>query len=657
MSLTKISTAINLPRLSLTLGIALIIPLFSSVNNSPLWAQTIVAENQNLQDETQYSQIIYVDPRTGNDQNGQGSQQSPLKTITQALMIAQPKSLIILNSGTYNEQSGENFPLVIKQEVTIQGNPKLQGRNIKIEGNGFFVSPTAAGQNVTIALMNKAAGVMGVTVTNLHQRGHGIWIESANPILHGNTLVRNGNTGVSVNGNSAPVISNNYFYNNTGNGVLVYGTSKPRVENNEFHRTGYGVSAVQNSAPTLIGNTFRDNRIGVMLEGNSSATLRNNIITNSTEIGLMTISQANADLGHSNDAGGNIFRSNRQLDLKNSSKNQVITAFGNQINGKTSGNIDLKGNVAPTQVASSPYNVTPSNPSTPLTNNNSATVSSSPATGQVIEVTAPTANQSPSLSSSPASLNQRNNFQPPVKSTSTNNSPPSPTNSNSNPNIPPLPTKTPATEVIRINGSSTPASPVSSGKTVASNRTLPAPPEISEPYRRNNQNNTTQTASSTTNPFNNSGNARVISMNQSRQNNTSPSTSSNNSNPNQTKPVTSPPSTRYSNSNQTRRSLADILVVAPSASNSPSPSGFTSNNNSSSYSAYNSRNTSTVYKVVVPAKYGYQESQIRSLYPDAFRTTYNGQTMLQVGVFSTQDRANQVVQSLHNLGLTPLIIR
>ena len=597
MNLTTVSRTNAIKGLSLTLALALGLPLPVTVSQGVV-AQTIVA--QNIIDQSQYDQIIYVDPRNGNDQRGQGNQRSPFRTITQALMVAQSKTIILLAPGTYSEQTGENFPLMLNQDVIIQGNPTSQGKNFVIEGNGFFVSRTAAGQNVTIAATRKAGGIIGVTVTNLHARGHGIWIESTNPVISHNTLTRNGNTGISVNGNSAPIISNNYFFNNTGNGLLVYDQSKPRVENNEFYRTGFGVSAVKNAAPILVGNTFRDNRIGIMLEGNSTAILRRNTITNSSEIGLMTIAQANADLGTAQEVGGNIFRANRQLDIKNSSANQVITAFGNQINGKTAGNIDLQGNNF--RVASS----------------------------------------------------QNNTYNPPPNATLTRQ-----TNFNLL-NMPPLPTKQPPREVITISGASTPTTPVvSSQKAIASNRNLPAPPPLSEPYRAqsdatergsNSQPllSTNTNSSNSTSNFARNSNSRVMEINQP----------SNSSPPPPPKPSSSSTSRIYSNSNAQRRTLTDILVVAPNASKSPPPPGLTpTRSQNSNYNAYAPRARASQYKVIVEARNSYQESQVRSLYPDAFRTNYNGRSMLQVGVFSTRQNAQQVLQTLKRAGLGALIIQ
>ena len=283
--------------------------------------------------------VIYVNPERGDDSQG-GKELSPLKTITQALKIATPGSTIQLASGTYSEQTGEIFPLTVKDGVTLRGNPENQGYNIIIEGEGYFISPTGAGQNITIAALKDAGGITGVTITNRHSRGHGLWIESASPKVVSNTLTRNGNTGVSVNGNSAPLIENNYFYNNSGNGLLVYGTSKPEVVNNTFKQTGFGVSLVQDSVAVLEDNQFDSNRIGIILEGNSQAILRDNEIVNSLESGLTAIAQSRVDLGTDEEAGNNIFRSNRKLDIQNATDNE-IPAVGTEVRGDTVGDINF----------------------------------------------------------------------------------------------------------------------------------------------------------------------------------------------------------------------------------------------------------------------------------------------------------------------------
>ena len=283
--------------------------------------------------------IIYVNPKSGDDSQV-GKELSPLKTITQALKIASPGSTIKLASGTYSKETGEVFPLIIKDRITLEGNRDNQGYNTIVQGDGYFTSPTGAGQNVAIAALKDAGGIIGVTITNKHSRGHGLWIESASPKVISNTLTRNGNTGVSVNGNSAPLIEDNYFYNNSGNGLLVYGTSKPEVVNNTFKQTGFGVSLVQDTVTLLKDNQFDSNRIGIILEGNSQAILRDNEVINSLDSGLTAIARSRVDLGTDDESGNNIFRSNRKLDIQNAT-NEEIPAVGTEVQGDTVGDINF----------------------------------------------------------------------------------------------------------------------------------------------------------------------------------------------------------------------------------------------------------------------------------------------------------------------------
>ena len=332
--------------------------------------------------------LIYVNPRKGNDLAGDGSERSPFQTITHALKVARPQTAILLAPGKYSIATREKFPLRLKKEVKLQGSKASKGYKVIIEGNGFFISPTAAGQNATIVASHQAGGLTGVTVTNPHPRGHGLWIESASPQVSHNTFTRNGNAGVSVNGNSAPTIANNYFFNNGGNGLLVYGSSKPLVRNNEFKNTGFGVSAIGNAAPRLENNRISGNRIGVILQGNARATLRKNVIENSTEHGLVAISQSRADLGTAAQPGGNTFRGNRLLDIQNLVPGQAIAAHGNQLSGSIEGIIDLGNSVSNSRLRSRPLSASTSGETIvipvpqPQENSDSLPVSSEPLSSQ-----------------------------------------------------------------------------------------------------------------------------------------------------------------------------------------------------------------------------------------------------------------------------------
>ena len=319
---------------SLLLAAAIItLPCQMFLFANPAIAQGI-AQSPSLSKNT-----LYVNSQRGDDSQT-GKKLSPLKTITQALKIAKTGSTIQLANGTYSEDSGETFPLVIQNQITLQGDPRNQGYKTIIVGDGYFVSPTGAGQNVAIAAVKNAGGIIGITVTNNHSRGHGLWVESASPKIISNTFTRSGNTGVSLNGKSSPLVENNYFYNNSGNGLLVYGTSQPQINQNTFEQTGFGISLVQNSVAQIDGNIFDGNRIGIILEGNSQGILRNNEIINSAESGLTAIAKSRVDLGTDNAPGNNVFRSNKKLDIQNATSEEIV-AVGTESNGKTQGKINF----------------------------------------------------------------------------------------------------------------------------------------------------------------------------------------------------------------------------------------------------------------------------------------------------------------------------
>jgi hypothetical protein len=68
-------------------------------------------------------------------------------------------------------------------------------------------------------------------------------------------------------------------------------------------------------------------------------------------------------------------------------------------------------------------------------------------------------------------------------------------------------------------------------------------------------------------------------------------------------------------------------------------------------------NSSTrgVYRVIVEATSSDRQAQVKSLYPEAFSTLYLGKPVLQVGVFSDRSKAEKVLDSLQDLGVTGTI--
>jgi parallel beta-helix repeat protein len=303
--------------------------------------------------------LLHVNPITGNDWQGKGTSEMPYKTITQALKVAQPNTAILLAPGTYSSSSGEQFPIVLKPDVIIQGNPQNRGQSIIIQGSGYFISPTAAGQNITI-LAGDRAGLSGLTVINRADRGYGIWVESGSPVITNNTFTGNTHDGISVVGYATPIIKGNYFTRNGANGITLFGHSQAEVRENIFENTGFGINVAQTAAPKLISNRISFNKDGVVIQASARPILRDNYIERNQRDGIVAIASSLPNLGTIQDPGGNIIRNNGRYDVHNAA-NQTISAWGNQLfRDRTQGKIAIDGTVGSTR---------PNLPTLPINNN------------------------------------------------------------------------------------------------------------------------------------------------------------------------------------------------------------------------------------------------------------------------------------------------
>ncbi|EAW39192.1 DUF1565 domain-containing protein [Lyngbya sp. PCC 8106] len=306
----------------------------------PLLTQQVA---QTPQSPNTPSNIIYVSASVGDD-SGDGSQQSPLRTITQALNLAQPNTAIILAPGTYSAQTGEQFPLMLRPNITVQGNPNTRGEGIIISGGGFYTSRTFAKQDIAVLGAN-GARISGVTVTNPNPRGYGLWVESTSMIVSNNTFTGNTHDGISIVGTAAPLIQENNFSANGANGITVFGSSRPEIRNNEFQNTGFGINISQNAAPFIAGNRIIFNKDGVVIQANARPILRDNYIERNERDGIVAIATALPDLGTTSEPGQNVIRSNGRYDINNGTKTQVIQAYGNQLTlANTTGSVQVSGN-------------------------------------------------------------------------------------------------------------------------------------------------------------------------------------------------------------------------------------------------------------------------------------------------------------------------
>jgi parallel beta-helix repeat protein len=310
----------------------------SSVAVAGVFTQSAFAQS------SQY-QYLSVNSMVGND-TSEGSDRAPLRTITRALQIAQPNTIILLAPGTYSPETGEVFPLQMRPNTTIKGDPSNRGQRVIIRGGGAFLSRTFARQNVAIVGANQA-GLTGVTVSNPNPQGYGLWVESSSPVISDNTFLNSNHDGASIVGNSAPILRNNYFNQNGANGITIYGTSRPEIQENIFENTGFGINIAQNSAPRIIGNRITQNKDGVVVQNNAQPILRGNVIDENSRDGLVAIAQSQPDLGTTTDPGNNSFLNNGQFDINAAKSIQQISASGNQVAAtKSIGKLDFYGRSA-----------------------------------------------------------------------------------------------------------------------------------------------------------------------------------------------------------------------------------------------------------------------------------------------------------------------
>lgn len=278
--------------------------------------------------------VIYVNPATGTDNPGTGTTSAaPYKSISFALSQAQSGAVIQLAPGTYNQESGESFPLLLKPGVTLRGDEATKGQAILITGGGFYTSRFFARQDITI-LADQDTTINGVTVTNPNGRGTGVWVESTNPIIKNSTFTNSVREGIFVTGTGNPKIESNLFLQNKGNGISITKTAQGEIRGNLFQDTGFGLAIGGTSTPLIVENQIVENQDGLFISESAKPILRKNVIQNNKRDGVVATVNAAPDLGTNENPGGNLIRNNTRYDLNNATKTIKIVAVGNDIDQK-----------------------------------------------------------------------------------------------------------------------------------------------------------------------------------------------------------------------------------------------------------------------------------------------------------------------------------
>jgi parallel beta-helix repeat protein len=303
-----------------------ILPTNAVIGNNPDSDWTPPTDDPSLRPEPTPSKtaplptILYVDAKNGSDRNS-GNNQSPLKTITQAIAQVRPGMTIQLSPGVYNTETGEVFPLKLPQNVTLRGNPETQGKGIQIIDGGKFLSPTWAGQSITI-LATDHSQIIGLSLTNPNPRGTAIWIEAGAPLIEANRFVGSDREGVFASGTATPTVRNNLFEQNGGNGISFTRDSGGILEGNTVRYNGFGISVSDRASPKLIRNQISQNKDGMVINGDSRPLLTSNRIANNGRDGIVVTNNASPTLRQ------NSFSDNEQYDLHNTSKQPLNVEAG-----------------------------------------------------------------------------------------------------------------------------------------------------------------------------------------------------------------------------------------------------------------------------------------------------------------------------------------
>jgi parallel beta-helix repeat protein len=277
--------------------------------------------------------ILYVNPALGQDSATAGkTEATPFKTITYALQQAEPGTLIQLASGSYTEQSGEVFPLILRPGVTLRGDEPNKGTTTTIIGGGAINTLSFARQNITIVAATDSV-IRGVNVTNILSRGTGIWVESTNPTIANCTFSGSKREGIFLAGTANPLIEGNVFLKNDGNGISITKASQGVIRGNLFQETGFGIAIGGTSTPLIEKNQVLSNTDGIYINDSAQPILRGNVISNNKRDGIVITTSGKPNIGTTDSNGNNILKNNGDKAINNVGS-QEISAVGNDLDVK-----------------------------------------------------------------------------------------------------------------------------------------------------------------------------------------------------------------------------------------------------------------------------------------------------------------------------------
>ncbi len=216
---------------------------------------------------------VFVNGAIGVDSSECGAENSPCKTITQGLAVAEAGQTLLVAPGTYpfgNGTGEEPAPLTMKPGVDIQGGG-METTILDLDGT---TDPDGAG-----ILGADNATLSGFTIQDDDSIDFHVSLTGTTTLADNRFLdLCDGctSTAVRVHGTGASILTGNTFgqvEDGLTTALLVEETASPTITRNTFSRNDTAIEVRSSATPMLELNSIIGNRVGISILGSSSPDL------------------------------------------------------------------------------------------------------------------------------------------------------------------------------------------------------------------------------------------------------------------------------------------------------------------------------------------------------------------------------------------------
>lgn len=278
----------------------------------------------------------------GSDASGRGTPDSPFRSLTFAVAVAEPGDTVGLLAGSYGAADGEAWPLVI-EDLVVTGarlsSTFLAGDDDSVDGldlrgtarledvslSGFRVGVRAAvgapelnrvraTGNALHGLQSGGPNLASLTVTDSSFSANGqhgvnapFTADASVLSLASTTIEGNLEEGLVTSGSGSVTVSDSIVRNNNFRGVALGGSVSMRLERTQVIDSNLdGILATGASDLVLIEVEVRGSlRHGVDRAGTGRLEMRHSQVRNNLHDGVVVRNAAVADLGSALEPGGN----------------------------------------------------------------------------------------------------------------------------------------------------------------------------------------------------------------------------------------------------------------------------------------------------------------------------------------------------------------